>query len=87
MTVETILSERGAIYGDYSAVAATSQALKAVLRGGAAWHLLTDREKESLEMMANKQARAVNGMPHEDNYLDIAGYSTLAAEAVRKDEE
>lgn len=79
MTVDQILSERGAVYGDYEDVAATSQAIKRCLRNGASWDQLPMVERESLEMIANKLARWVNGRHHPDNAVDVAGYATLCA--------
>lgn len=79
MTVETILSERGAIYGDYSAVATTSQKLKQAIHAGSSWDLMTDRERESLDMICNKLARIANGLPHRDSWVDLSGYAELVA--------
>ena len=78
MTVQSILSERQAIYGDYAKVARTSQSLKQVLELGDSWDSLPDVDRESIHMICNKLARWVNGKPHPDTPLDIAGYATLA---------
>ena len=77
--IDATLAERGAIYGDYANVARTAQALKQVLEFGASWDAMPDRQRESLHMIANKLARIVNGKPHRDSFVDIAGYSMLAA--------
>lgn len=77
--IDALLIERGAVYGDYSDVAATSQALKQTMRQGASYGDLSAAERESLDMIANKLARAVNGKRHRDNFDDIAGYAQLAA--------
>ena len=77
--VDATLAERGAIYGDYAAVAYTSQAIKNVLIAGASHDRLSNVELESLDMIANKLARIVNGKRHRDNFVDIAGYAMLAA--------
>lgn len=78
--VDATLAERGAIYGDYAGVALTSQALKSVLHDGASFETrLSAIEQESIDMIANKLARIVNGKRHRDSWLDIAGYAMLAA--------
>jgi len=55
-----------------------SQKLKAILRRGKKWDDLSDAQKESLEMIASKIARALSGEPNEpDHWIDISGYSQL----------
>lgn len=82
MTTEALLEERGAVYGDFRLLAATAQDIKTALHHGPRWRSLLPAEQEALEMMATKMARAVCGRGHRDNYNDIAGYATLAAEAL-----
>ena len=79
MSVEDILEQRGKIYGDYAEVAGGAQAIKRVLRFGASYEHLTNKERESLDMIANKLARIVNGVQHRDSWVDVAGYAMLAA--------
>lgn len=82
-SVEDVLTQRGALYGQYVDVAATAQALKDVMRSSAGerWAWLKPCQKESLEMIANKIARIVNGDPdYVDSWTDIAGYSQLVAD-------
>lgn len=83
MTVDAILNERGAIYGDYENVAATSQAIKRIIRAGAVYQELSCVQQESLDMIANKLARIVNGGWHEDSWLDVQGYSELVLRSVK----
>jgi len=83
--IKKILEERGAVYGEYAEVAFTSQALKSAMHSGHAWWDMPDEIKESLEMVANKISRMVNGScMHEDNILDIMGYMQLALDRVRE---
>lgn len=82
-SVEDVLAQRGSLYGQYKDVAATAQALKDVFRSAAGerWASLKPCQKESLEMIANKLSRILNGDPdYVDSWTDIAGYSQLVAD-------
>jgi hypothetical protein len=81
MSVEEILAQRGAVYGDFENVAATSQALKRIIRAGAVYQDLSCVQQESLDQIANKLARIVNGGWHADSWTDVAGYSELVLRA------
>lgn len=80
MTVSDVLKERGSRYGDFAQNARSTQL---------AYALLTHREmpnelKEAIHMICHKLARVRCGDNlHEDNFVDIAGYATLAAEWIR----
>lgn len=79
--VDSILHERGKRYGSYSDVSNVSQGLKFALREGRSYEKLTDKQKESLDMICNKIARIVNGDPtYKDSWDDIIGYTKLANE-------
>ena len=80
--ITKILNERGDTYGDYTEMAAVSQAIKdAVLQGSA---LLNPAQRESIEMIAVKMARIACGDPdHVDSWDDIAGYATLISNLIR----
>lgn len=80
VSVESLLEERGAVYGDFRLLAVTAQDIKTALHNGPRWRSLLPAEQEALEMMATKMARAVCGRGHRDNYDDIAGYAKLAAD-------
>jgi hypothetical protein len=44
--------------------------------------------RESLDMISNKIARIVNGNPSEpDHWIDIAGYATLIANRLIKEDK
>ena len=84
MTVENILSERENQYGNYSEVAKITQGIKEQLLTGRSYEKLSDEQKLSLDMIANKMARAVNGDVNLiDNYLDICGYSQLVVDSMK----
>ena len=79
-----MLNERGGAYGSFFELSATAQAIKLVLRTSANWNALPPEVKEFADMNATKLARIVTGNPlHEDSYVDIAGYATLALRAVK----
>jgi hypothetical protein len=72
------LSERGLTYGEYKDVSRTSQLIKEALRNGGSYSILSNEACESLDMIANKLARIVNGDPNYlDSWVDIVGYATL----------
>ena len=78
MQVNDTLNERGKRYGEFSEHAAISQNLKAIMASQPGWYDLTASQRESLEMIAHKIARILNGDPnYADNWHDIAGYATL----------
>ena len=78
--IKSILTDRGKTHGDYSRHAATTQCLKSVMRHTLNWGDLTPDQTEALEMIAHKIGRILNGDPnHEDHWVDISGYATLAA--------
>lgn len=82
--VEDVLVERGRRYGRYDNVSRVAQALKRELRCGASWHALSDAQRESLEMIANKLARIVNAPDpgYVDSWTDVAGYAQLVVDEI-----
>lgn len=86
MDIEQTLGERQKTYGDYSDVAHRSQAIKAAFRSSRRWSLLASCQRESLEMIANKLARILEGdNRHIDSWHDIAGYSQLIVKYLEED--
>ncbi len=81
--VAVTLAERGKHYegpGGYADTARTAQMLKRIFRQSLNWTEgnLTSSMQESLDMIANKLARVLNGNPgHADSWHDVAGYATL----------
>jgi hypothetical protein len=72
------LGQREGRYGEYVKVAATAQQLKETLRGGASWGIMEPYMQESLDLIANKLARIVNGDPfYDDSWHDVGGYAKL----------
>jgi hypothetical protein len=80
------LTERGTRYGKFSGHAQVTQELKRVMsRHAAALNkTFTDSQWESLEMIAHKIGRIVNGDPdYADSWIDIAGYAKLVADELQ----
>ena len=75
--IET-LDQRENRYGEYKNVSATSQWLKDIMRGGDSWNAMEPYMQESLDLIANKLARIVNGDPfYDDSWHDVGGYAKL----------
>jgi hypothetical protein len=85
ISVGEILKQRGDRYGEYINVATTSQEIKRVIANGANVTGGDDDMRESLDMIANKIARIVNGDPYyKDSWQDIAGYAQLIVNKLDK---
>ena len=80
-SVDAIIDARGSHYGKFVNLAFISQRLKAVMADTPNWLILSEDMVESLEMVAHKMARILNGDPtHKDSWVDIAGYAQLVAD-------
>jgi hypothetical protein len=78
------LTERGTRYGPFVGHAKITQDLKTVMHTHPGWLRLADDQKESLEMVAHKIGRILNGDPdYDDSWVDIAGYAKLVADRLR----
>ncbi len=76
--VTETLDQREGRYGSYVHVAATAQELKEILRRGHSWGIMEAYMQESLDLIANKLARIVNGDPfYDDSWHDVGGYAKL----------
>lgn len=87
MSIEKTLEERGNRYGDFTDHAAICQKIKlAFLWGPARWVMLSDVQKQALEVIADKIARILSGDPnYADNWHDIQGYAKLVEDRLPKD--
>ena len=83
MNLDCVLSDRQSTYGSFEAVAQVAQTLKASMAASKNWPRLRPHQRESLEMIASKIARILNGDPaHSDSWVDIAGYAQLVADTL-----
>ena len=79
MKVEETLAERAKVYGSFRDLSDTAQSLKDVMASTSGYSRLSNVHMEALDLIATKIARILTGDPyHEDSWLDIAGYATLA---------
>jgi len=79
-SINTTLANRGSNYGSFANLANIAQSLKEVMRDTPQWPNLSNDQRESLEMVAAKIGRILNGNPnYDDSWVDIAGYTTLVA--------
>lgn len=83
MNIDATLAERGTRYGDFNGHAKITQELKMAMQLAPKWHELTYAQKESLEMVAHKIGRILNGDPnYHDSWHDIIGYTKLVADGL-----
>ena len=81
--IDAITDERGRQYGDFTHQGVIAQDLKAYMREQDGWRRLKSHQKESLDMIAHKISRILNGDPqHRDSWVDIAGYAQITAERI-----
>jgi hypothetical protein len=78
MEVKDTLSKREGQYGQYKIVSQISQDIKDIMRKSPNYYTMPDYCRESLDMIANKMARILNGNYYlNDSWHDIGGYSAL----------
>lgn len=80
--VKEILAQRGPVYGPFYDNAGIAQSTKDMWRATPNWKNLTSVQREALDLIALKVSRVLSDgadPDHADNWLDIAGYATLAA--------
>lgn len=78
MDVAHVIAEREKTHGPYKDKAQWAQNMKRAMRCPDGWDNLTPYQRESLDMIASKIARALYGDAMEvDHWRDIAGYAQL----------
>jgi len=82
--VNNTLTERGNRYGSFKGHSAITQTLKFAMMqhkkddGVTAWEVLSNSQREALDMIVHKIGRILNGDPdYADSWHDIAGYASL----------
>ena len=77
-SVSETLMYREQSYGNYATGSGIAQNIKRALSDTSGWDTLSDTQRSSLEMIAFKISRILNGDPnHADSWRDIAGYAQL----------
>ena len=78
MEISETLSTREGQYGQYKTVSQISQDIKKIMRQSPNYYTMPDYARESLDMIANKMARILNGNYYlNDSWHDIGGYAAL----------
>lgn len=78
MEIKKVLQTRAGTYGEYRDVSQISQDIKKVIKNSRNYPLMPAYMLESLDLIANKLARILNGDPlYDDSWRDISGYCTL----------
>lgn len=81
--LNNLLADRLKTHGDFTDHATAAQFLKDWYRSWPNWHKLTPMQKETMEMIAHKQARILTGDPNvADHWEDIAGYAKLIVQRI-----
>lgn len=87
-TVNQTLKTREKAYGGFVNVAKTSQSLQRTMRESKNWGNIADDQRESLQTIASKIGRLLNGdANYIDNWHDIAGYAILIEQRLVKEEQ
>ena len=85
VSIDQTLAERGKRYGEFPEHARITQNLKRAMQDSPNWNELRDDMKESLEMLAHKVGRILNGDPlYHDSWHDVIGYTKLVADTLQK---
>ncbi len=83
--MQQLLNERGKRYGEYREHARITQAIKRAMADSPNWGILSDDKRETLDMLAHKLGRILNGDPeYEDSWIDCVGYITLTLQELTK---
>lgn len=78
--IDKILDKRQDTHGKFRNVAASAQAIKAIITNGQSYGMLVPEQRESLDLIATKIARIIEGNPnHKDGWVDIEGYARLVS--------
>jgi len=79
--IDATLSERGNRYGSFTSHARITQNIKRAMIDSPNWAGLADDQRETLEMVAHKVGRILNGdANYHDSWHDIIGYTKLVAD-------
>jgi hypothetical protein len=87
-SIDDTLKERGTKYGEYTRQASIAQNIKYEMRAATSWMKLEAYQRETLDMVANKLARILNGDPNYiDSWHDIIGYVRLVENELHRREQ
>lgn len=81
---EEVSKVRGKSYGDYNVMSIMAQVIKGMYRD----KCIPETHRESLDMLATKMARLMNGDTFDrDTWFDISGYAMLIVEELDRKED
>jgi len=84
MTIETILAERGATYGEYAEGTKIAMDLFAIMQTAPSYPAMSAGQKYAMFMLCAKSARLLNGdHNHVDSWTDIGGYVARVLETLK----
>jgi hypothetical protein len=84
--INATLAERESTYGNFAERARITQNIKESMYSTPNWDALPPDMKETLEMIAHKIGRILNGDPNfHDSWHDIEGYTKLVADRLKGD--
>lgn len=82
--IEQILEERNNNYGEFAGHAQITQDIKDIMHNSPQWKNLNASKRETLEMVAHKMGRILNGNPeYKDSWTDIIGYTKLVEKTLK----
>lgn len=85
--IQKTLTERGDRYGSFDEHARITQNIKKAMADSPNWGKLPDDMKESLEMVAHKVGRILNGdFTYDDSWRDIVGYTQLVLDRLEREQ-
>ena len=85
--IAATLKERGNRYGEFDEHARITQNIKGAMHDSPNWRSLSNDKKETLEMIAHKIGRILNGDPdYIDNWHDIQGYTKLVEDILQREQ-
>lgn len=83
-SVRDVLTQRGKRYGEFSDHAQYSQKMKSIWMSSPGYIKANATQREAMDMILHKIARAMNGDPaYDDTWIDIAGYAQLVVDQLR----
>lgn len=86
MNIKKILEDRKKTHGEFKNHANITIQLKEVMRTSKSYEdcILSDMQKESLDMICHKIGRILSGNPnHLDHWKDIQGYAKLVEQSLQ----
>lgn len=83
MTIETILAERGATYGEYAEGTKIAMDLFAIMQAAPSYPAMSAGQQYAVMMICVKLARLLNGDPnHIDSWTDASAYCLLVIQTL-----